>query len=1110
MQKRTALLVIGWIVISLCYGNWLAYANQFPDLDYSVYESYYNVLEEIANDSFDDQVSRLDEFLHNNPPFYQVYLTLLERYTAEDQIAVAKTYFTATKQTADYRNSQWMLAKIYTIQDSVENALAAFTEAFRGKNTPNLFLLYDFFYSNYQNSNQFKRYASEVKRYLSLPYENIAEAIVNLKNQAYVEALEILNRLPTEFDENLIVTQMIGTCKYMMARYVEAEVQWSKSLKMSRDLGDKHSECIFLIRLGMIKSATSQYDKAIEYYESSNKIADNLNDLLIKEKVKGNLARVILLQRNYEEVLELYDQALNISLSIANYDDAALWNFNKARTLNLLKRYGEALNAMEISSIYAVKANNNRLSMSIKIEKGNILLTLGLNKLAIKDYQEVIELAKKYGRAGVYYRAYTYIGAFRIQENKYEQARQIFLEALNLENIRPVNRAYCKWQIAYSYELEKDYDKAINGYVQAFNIASKINYDDYSGYTPWLMAEVRLSIADIEAARGNLAKAEKIYNEDFISKVAIENTQVRINLNRGLGSLARSQNKFEEAIAFYLAAVSDIEKGREELTTDQFRIGFFSEETIVYTALIHLYLNRYESTGNISDLNNLFYYIEMSRARSLRDLRLRSKSDIEELKKTPGYQEYLEVAQVLKKIQREVRANPDTLQEKNEIARYNLLSKRLQVINTVGDTSKTQAIPLDVVIEKLNRNDTGLLLYHISDEVSFVLAASGEQLQVVRLDVKPASLTATIDSLLSPFHIVAENSIHSVPFRASIAYQLYESLIKPVEDRLSLQERLLIVPDLALKELPFEMLLFEPPESIVFVPGDYPSYADKFLVNRYSFIYSPTTWLSNKGSNSASKDPNILVLANPVSSEPGSQDSTLSNYRGGWRTTVLWFAEPEADNIKSIHANTKIYKRDSATKTIFQQEASKHRILHFATHAFVDTLFDAFSGLVLATTEDKFDDGLLMGYEISDLYLDSDLITLSACETGRGEKVAGEGVLGLPRLFLGAGAKQVLMTLWKVGDKFTSELMPDFYNNFLNKNLTTSDALSQSKRDVLKIIIKENDFYYEHPFFWAAFTLYGDLGVKRDSNYLVYGIILVAFLILILMIFKRTLNLKSN
>jgi CHAT domain-containing protein len=177
-----------------------------------------------------------------------------------------------------------------------------------------------------------------------------------------------------------------------------------------------------------------------------------------------------------------------------------------------------------------------------------------------------------------------------------------------------------------------------------------------------------------------------------------------------------------------------------------------------------------------------------------------------------------------------------------------------------------------------------------------------------------------------------------------------------------------------------------------------------------------------------------------------------------------------------------MFSRESATKAVFFKEAPQYQIVHMATHAFVDTTFDAFSGLILATTSDSTDDGMLMGYEIADLDLSCDLVTLSACETGGGKRIVGEGVLGLPRLLLGAGAQSVLMTLWKVDDKFTAKLMPLFYYKLFKEKQSKSEALSEAKRWILDKKIPEGNFYYQHPVYWAAFTLYGDPGMLSIAS----------------------------
>ncbi len=135
-------------------------------------------------------------------------------------------------------------------------------------------------------------------------------------------------------------------------------------------------------------------------------------------------------------------------------------------------------------------------------------------------------------------------------------------------------------------------------------------------------------------------------------------------------------------------------------------------------------------------------------------------------------------------------------------------------------------------------------------------------------------------------------------------------------------------------------------------------------------------------------------------------------------------------------------------------------------------------------------------------------MTLSACETGLGQLAQGEGVLGLPRLFLRAGAQSVLMTLWPVHDEFASHLMPEFYDQFLNHKLSKAEALAEAKRSALHAKIKDHGVYYQHPFFWAPFVLYGDPGVSR--GFVIFPIIVAIITGLLCLVFVLALHVHRS
>jgi CHAT domain-containing protein len=126
------------------------------------------------------------------------------------------------------------------------------------------------------------------------------------------------------------------------------------------------------------------------------------------------------------------------------------------------------------------------------------------------------------------------------------------------------------------------------------------------------------------------------------------------------------------------------------------------------------------------------------------------------------------------------------------------------------------------------------------------------------------------------------------------------------------------------------------------------------------------------------------------------------------------------------------------------------------------------SSLVFTDLKSSGEDGFLHPSEISALKLDADLVVMSACRTGLGKLVRGEGMMGLTRSFMLAGAKSVMVSLWSVSDRSTSVLMDEFYRNLIGRNLSRASALQRAQLTLI------SDKKYSHPFYWAPFILVGD------------------------------------
>jgi CHAT domain-containing protein len=162
---------------------------------------------------------------------------------------------------------------------------------------------------------------------------------------------------------------------------------------------------------------------------------------------------------------------------------------------------------------------------------------------------------------------------------------------------------------------------------------------------------------------------------------------------------------------------------------------------------------------------------------------------------------------------------------------------------------------------------------------------------------------------------------------------------------------------------------------------------------------------------------------------------------------------------------------DASEANVEDRDLRHYRVLHFATHGLLNAERPQFTGVVLSLVGNRAGaDGFLRTDEVFNLHLSSPLVMLSACETGLGREKRGEGVMGLTRAFMYAGAPTVGVTLWSVADKSTSELMTDFYKNLLGRDasVTPSSAMHEAR---LRMIAAKR---YSTPFYWAPFVLVGD------------------------------------
>jgi CHAT domain-containing protein len=259
-------------------------------------------------------------------------------------------------------------------------------------------------------------------------------------------------------------------------------------------------------------------------------------------------------------------------------------------------------------------------------------------------------------------------------------------------------------------------------------------------------------------------------------------------------------------------------------------------------------------------------------------------------------------------------------------------------------------------------------------------------------------------------------------------------------------------------------VIFIPQGSLFQVP--FPALQDAngtYLIEKHTILTAPsiqvldlTRQQRQKRSSQQSHSGNALVLGNPtmpiVSAYLGAPKQQLSPLPG---------AEAEAIVIAPL-LNTQAITGAQGTKAAIVQKMPQASIIHLATHGLLDNLNGLSSAIAL--TPSGTDDGLLTAEEIFDMKLQANLVVLSACNTGEG-RITGDGVIGLSRSLISAGVPSVIVSLWRVPDAPTAELMQSFYQNLLN-NPNKAQALRQAMLTTMKTDSNPRD--------WAAFTLIGE------------------------------------
>ena len=435
----------------------------------------------------------------------------------------------------------------------------------------------------------------------------------------------------------------------------------------------------------------------------------------------------------------------------------------------------------------------------------------------------------------------------------------------------------------------------------------------------------------------------------------------------------------------------------------------------------------------------------------------------------------------------------------------------------------TAANPLSIadVQAKVLDDQTALFEYSLGNEASFLWVVtkagvslyklpSRSALDKLAMDLRAQLIPSKLQRRIVGIDVMGDSqrglAVSATPFAEDAAaftaasHALYKAIIEPAAATLG-EKRLLVVGDGALNYVPFESLV-KTAESV-----DYSSLP--YLIKSNEIIYAPSASVVGaiRQQQSNRTGQGILVLADPVFNSNDTRARGAATATAGSETRGLGIQSALSDvagqDASSLAAPTKMQglplarlagtraeaeqivklakasgsqadmwvDLDANEENIESRDVSKYRILHIATHGLLNAERPQFTGVVLSLVGNKSEDGFLRTDEVFNLRLGSPLVILSACETGLGKEKRGEGVMGLTRAFMYAGAPTVGVSLWSVADKSTADLMTDFYKRLLT-NSATPVAPSAAMREAQLAMIAGKK--YSAPFYWAPFVLVGD------------------------------------
>ena len=837
--------------------------------------------------------------------------------------------------------------------------------------------------------------------------------------------------------------------------------------------------------------------KALDYANQALAQLEGIRNPLRKGRIFYQAGLAYARSKDYQQALDYFEKAVSIVPSNKGTEGEAIV---LTQMVSAAYGAGKSEKAIEYGTLVLPllqKAKNRKSESQVLNTLGLAYSGLGDNKKALEYFKQSLPIARAIDDKQLESTLLSNIGLAYAGLGMDQEALKYYEQSLPLRrSAKDKNgEAATRNNVAYVYLRLGDYDAALENFNQSLAISQGLN--DRAGEAITL-----LNSAALYARKDNIPEALKYSNQALSIFRAIGAQGSESVALRSLAAIYLTQNNLAEALQTINPAIQIIESRRSELKNDALKTSYFATVQDAYQLktdiLMKLHQQQPTKGYDAAALENT----DQSRARILRELLIQANANIKKdvspdlLKQEQTLNQTLDAQEKqLVQLSSQPGKEPQLTALKKTIAA--LYTDRDTLKNTIRATNPAYAnlqYPKPITLAQIQQQlepDTLMLQYSLGEKQSYLWVISNTTLKTYllpkRSDIETTAkafrqdITGQADAFdrasieITP--ITPSKNPSNQPLLPSSA--LTQQILAPAAADLG-QKRLVIIPDGILNTIPFSAL--DTPNSASYTPlltqheiTNLPS-ASTIAILRTTVATKPRAPkllailadpIFNKNDDRLTGQP---IQANP-NTDLGEQIARQRNGRD-LNLARLPFTATEANGILNLvpqeSDRISAFGFDASYDWITSPKISQYRYVHLATHGIFDNNNPALSSIILSSFDAQGRDrkAYLRFPDLFNLNLPTELVVLSACQTGLGSDVPGEGLVGMTRGLMYAGALRVSVSLWKVDDQSTSDLMQQFYKNLWQSKISHAASLRQAQLSLWK--------QGKAPVYWAAVTLQGE------------------------------------